>query len=58
MAYEKTDWSDFTEPFIDAENLNKIESGIETADENANAALDALNGYSISMENGRIVLTK
>lgn len=50
MAYNKTTWVDDSEPFLSAENLNKIEQGIADAatDSTASADIDGTNTLVIT----------
>ena len=50
MAYNPTIWVDDTVPDIDADNLNKIEQGIATADANATAAKTEVENVRIGAD--------
>lgn len=62
MAYEKTIWVNDDEPFIEADNLNKIENELELLDTSKSDLLNAINnptyttteGTNLSINNTRV----
>lgn len=49
-AYTRTNWTEDTAPFIDAENLNNIENGIDTIDDRVVELSDKTDAMSDTLE--------